>query len=345
MNFIKEKLNLIINAYKKNMLSHAYLISGDLYGGQKLLADEIAKFLMCESENKTEEGICNTCKMCNLFNAQTHPDIHYVRPDDDKTVISIEKVRQIIESANKKPYYGKKSIYIIEEIAGMNVAGHNSMLKILEEPPEHVLFLLTTSKKHIILDTILSRVITVELSCYAEDPEAFFSENGDEIIEKQEFLRKTLYLPEIINYGLIAAQKDELKDFYVKKAESIEGTFNLYNLLNTKKMTREELIYIRTLFVTFYLDLIFSIDDITSKISAISDFEYVYNDLSVDKASRNEIFVFFLKYLRMMLRNKQHSNIIEKVFYIIEKILGYENYYSSINFFDIFKLTLCELED
>ncbi|MFW5781927.1 MAG: hypothetical protein ACOCWO_01390, partial [Candidatus Muiribacteriaceae bacterium] len=107
-NILQEKLNFFINAEKKGMLDHAYLLSGGMHGGQDLLAEELYSFLLCTDSKVKEKKkqCCSKCNMCRLISAGTHPDLHMLEKPEDKSKIPVSDVRAFTEKAYRKSYYG-----------------------------------------------------------------------------------------------------------------------------------------------------------------------------------------------------------------------------------------------
>lgn len=139
------------NALKSNKLSHAYLFSGPRGTGKTTMAKLFAKALNCE------QGIgqqCNTCENCRLLNQNAHPDIIEI---DAASNNGVEEVRDLIDKVKYSPIKGRYKVYIIDEVHMMTPSAFNALLKTLEEPPTHVLFILATTEPHKIIPTILSR--------------------------------------------------------------------------------------------------------------------------------------------------------------------------------------------
>ncbi len=153
------KINLsITNALRENRLPHAILIEGDTGNGKHTLAYYLAAFAVCSGENAP----CNTCKNCNL--KLNHPDISIIAPEENKKNISVAQVRELKNEAYIKPHMAKRRVFIIDYAHTLNEQSQNALLKVLEEPPESVLFILITESKASLLETIISRCIVLTLS-------------------------------------------------------------------------------------------------------------------------------------------------------------------------------------
>lgn len=132
--------------------SHAYIIQGAAGTGKFDFALFCAAAILCGSENPP----CRVCYSCKKVFSLAHPDIH-VFGDEDGKPITMQEVRDLIDTSVLVPNDGDKKIYIIKAAHKMRPDTQNAMLKIFEEPPESVVIFLLTEKKEALLPTILSR--------------------------------------------------------------------------------------------------------------------------------------------------------------------------------------------
>lgn len=143
------------NAVLEHKIGHAYLFCGPRGTGKTTMARLFAKALLCTSpQNGLPCGVCETCK--NIAQG-IHPDVFEL---DAASRTGVDNVREeIIDRVNYAPLKGAYKIYIIDEVHMLTASAFNALLKTLEEPPSHVVFILCTTEPHKILATILSRVM------------------------------------------------------------------------------------------------------------------------------------------------------------------------------------------
>ena len=147
----KHIIRTLRNALANNKIAHAYLFCGPRGTGKTTMAKLFAKALNCE------QGVghqCNECSNCKEIIEGSHPDVIEI---DAASNNGVEQVRDLIDKVNYLPIKGRYKVYIIDEVHMMTANAFNALLKTLEEPPAHVIFILATTEPHNIIPTILSR--------------------------------------------------------------------------------------------------------------------------------------------------------------------------------------------
>lgn len=159
--------NNIGKMIKSGMLPHAVLLCGENGLGKKTLARFLAKACLCNSQQKP----CLKCKNCHLAEVGSHPDLLVVAPE--QSTIKVEQIRFLRNEAYVSPMMADSRVFIIEAADTMNQNAQNALLKVLEEPPANVYFILLARNLQSLLPTVLSRCVCFNLSPVSVDEEGF----------------------------------------------------------------------------------------------------------------------------------------------------------------------------
>ena len=141
----------IKNAVQEGKVGHAYLFCGPRGTGKTSMARLLARAVNCEDK---EHAPCGKCENCLAAIEGTHPDIIEINAANETHV---EDVRDLIERARLSPMMGQHKVYIVDEVHQLSSSAASALLKTLEEPPEHVIFILATTDPQKLLPTIISR--------------------------------------------------------------------------------------------------------------------------------------------------------------------------------------------
>jgi DNA polymerase-3 subunit delta' len=151
-------LSLLDYSLRTGAVAHAYLMTGPRHVGKGTLAVNLAQALNCDAS----EVPCMQCRSCRRILEGKHSDVSTIGLDS-RTEISIDDIRELQRLASLPPYEGKCKVFIIDEAEYLSTEAANSLLKILEEPPPRVVWLLLAAEEQRLLPTVLSRCQRLEL--------------------------------------------------------------------------------------------------------------------------------------------------------------------------------------
>lgn len=226
----KHIIRTLRNALATNKIAHAYLFCGPRGTGKTTMAKLFAKALNCE------EGIgnqCNHCSNCLEVIEGSHPDVIEI---DAASNNGVEQVRDLIDKVNYLPLKGKYKVYIIDEVHMMTTNAFNALLKTLEEPPAHVIFILATTEPHNIIPTILSRCQRYDFTKVSDGD---IEERMMTILEKEGVQYDKEAVRAIISLA-DGGMRDALSILdqilaYSNNTLSVEDVYSIFGLLSTKE--------------------------------------------------------------------------------------------------------------
>ncbi len=160
----------IINSFKNFNYSHAMLFSGKEGIGKFLTAKMFAKYIFCDTKKEN----C-TCKNCMKIDHNNHPDLHILIPE--KNMIKNDQIIKLQEFLMIKSHDTDSKIVIIDDAHLMNERSQNRLLKTLEEPPENSYIILISDNKDSLLQTVLSRCMTIQFNDLSEDDIKLYLDN------------------------------------------------------------------------------------------------------------------------------------------------------------------------
>lgn len=156
----RSTIDSLQTAAARERLAHAYLFHGEEAIGKRTTAICFAQALLCEqAPSQGPVDGCGACRSCRQIDARTHPDYFVIEPDRELAApqIKIEQIRELEQQIMYRPLVGERKICMIDEADRMTIGAANALLKTLEEPPDHSLFLLISNRPAALPATIRSR--------------------------------------------------------------------------------------------------------------------------------------------------------------------------------------------
>lgn len=187
----EESKQTLCKAIKSKRMPQTLILEGDVGSGKKTFAKELAKAIFCLSDSSSDFP-CNKCRRCERVKKLLTPDIVFVRADEDKVSISVDRVREMTAQAALGPCEMPALVFIIEEADNMNAQAQNASLLALENPPEDVVYILLCENSAKLLETIRSRAFTFRMERFSpqtiekwikQNTDTAFGKSNEEICE------------------------------------------------------------------------------------------------------------------------------------------------------------------
>ena len=159
-------LKALENSIQHNKLHQAYMFSGTRGVGKTTIARVFAKCLNCQTGDMPQPEPCNECSACMEIKAGRHIEFLEV---DAASRTGVDDMRELLESVQYKPANARYKIYLIDEVHMLSKSSFNALLKTLEEPPPHVMFLMATTEVEKVPKTVLSRCLQLNLKIIPEN--------------------------------------------------------------------------------------------------------------------------------------------------------------------------------
>jgi DNA polymerase-3 subunit delta' len=162
-------VQLLQRSLERGRLAHAYLFSGNDLDELEAVARTLAKTLNCQNPpRKTEAGLpldsCDQCSSCRRIDSGNHPDVSWLRAESKSRIISIDQVRDLLQTVNLKPTEAEFKVGVLVAADRLKTEAANAFLKTLEEPPSKSILILLTTEPQRILETILSRCLRLNFA-------------------------------------------------------------------------------------------------------------------------------------------------------------------------------------
>ena len=300
-------------------ISNTYVFEGQKGVGKRLCAQIFAKALVCETP--AQHAPCGSCSACLKAISGNHPDIVYVRQAEEEKSIGVDEVRQqILDEIYLKPFLAKRRIFIIGEGDILTDGAQNALLKVLEEPPAYVVFILCVTSRDKLLETVISRSCVMRFSPLSQ-------EQVSQYLKTKQYDEARIELAAGVCQGSIGRALSFLSD---KKGEQLfEDSIKHLMALNQEPAAvqsaatflREERAYIDeivTFMMTFLRDCIFLKSGLAagvlyqSKLSQIRAF--------AENISKKALLSAYDRLVQLQLRFKENLNYSASVFETVMRI-------------------------
>ena len=324
------------NAIKENRISHAYLFAGPRGTGKTTVAKLLAKALNCTGENPP----CDQCPNCKAITVGEHPDVIEI---DAASNNGVDEVRDLIDKVKYAPINGKYKVYIIDEVHMMSTGAFNALLKTLEEPPAHIVFVLATTEPHKILPTIISR-------CQRFD---FKKVENHDIISRLEYVLKSenkkYELPALESVAKLAegGMRDALSILEQCLAYNNELTVESVNMVYGLLSMYNKISFIKQLLSKDIKGVLTSLDNMLSGSIDIKrltfDLVDVLKDIIIYKNTQDVSILFVLP--QQDVDNLAPYILVEEAFEIIDILIEASSHYSQSldanTYFELAMLKIC----
>lgn len=293
-------VSILTNAINSKRVPHAYFFTGSRGTGKTTTARIFAKSINCSKpvkvlkEKKEILEPCNKCKTCSAVDSSSFPDLIEL---DGASYRGIDNIRDITDTVKLAPSIGKSKVYIIDEVHMLTTEASNALLKTLEEPPEHVFFILCTTNPEKVIPTIKSRCIQIK----------FTTPSINSLVEKLKRIATDKKLDiaddKLIKIAIKAGGAYRDAETYLEQFVNLDSNENSDNILYIETQTYEN-------FVRLYKD-----GEITSLIKLVNDIYSRGTDM--EEWSRS-----FLEYLRALLLYKIKANSIVTSYNFSEDLIS-----------------------
>ncbi|WP_395473214.1 DNA polymerase III subunit gamma/tau [Spiroplasma endosymbiont of Nomada rufipes] len=353
-------VRILKNSILNNSFNHAYLFSGSKGTGKTSTAKIFAKSINCQ--NNIDGDACNTCENCINISSNNCIDILEI---DGASNNGVDEIRSIRDNINLLPMNFKYKVYIIDEVHMLTTSAFNALLKTLEEPPQHIIFILATTEPYKVIPTIISRCLWFEfkkinvnetkkhfIDVLTKEKINFEVEAVEELaILSEGSLRDGLnYLEKTFNYGNNITLKN------VEKIFSVLSTKNkILFLINIFNCNIEQVIKQLTLFDEYtiqykknIIDFIYILEEIL--IYAITKKTELLKMINIQQVN---IFSEVVKSDLLLILNSFNEILIQEdvddlkptlILKILNLIKNFENKYS-LNYLEKTKISIMNIEN
>ncbi len=308
--------DVLLRSVLEERVGHAYVFEGPNGVGRQSAAKAFAQLLLCE--RPTKDGACGECKSCRMCETESHPDVRIIsnqlyNSSKKSNDILVDTVRGMKNEIYIKPYLSDRKIYIVPRADTMNVYAQNSLLKVLEEPPEYCCIILLAENSDLFLPTVLSRTVVLRFGeILADEIRKFLLNTHPELSEADATIMANTCDGSIDRALKLIADKDtfEFRENVACELSNLleNNKRSIYRFSLFLKRNKEEISFVLNVMKSFFRDLLY--------IKSTGDEEQAVNsDLVLS--------------LKKFKENVSEGNLIK----VLETIFKYEDYFSkNINY-------------
>ncbi len=316
-NKVKNVLTLVV---AENRVGHAYIFEGPRGVGRQTMAKEFARLLLCETPIDGEP--CGECKSCNMCSSGNHPDVQVITNqlyDESKksTDILVDTVRNMKKDIFIKPYASERKIYIVPNADTMNMYAQNSLLKVLEEPPDYCTIILIAENSNLFLPTILSRAVPLKFYPLADNQiidyiKAGYPELGEQSVALAAMSGGCIgRAKELAESGEVIKLRDEL---YLRiLALSEKRNRSIYDLMLFLKHNKDDLKLVMDILQSMFRDIMLAKQSEESagisNLDKISDIKSLADKICMRTPVK--LLEILIKYNEYLSRNISYAQIAQ----------------------------------
>lgn len=261
---------LLINSVSSNKLSHAYILEGNYKVGKLSVALALSALVLCENnKDNVNFDSCGECKACTMIKSGTHPDVRIVTNElygiqKTSKIIAVDTIREMKNEVYTKSYMGGRKFFIIPNSENMNVNAQNSLLKVLEEPPEYTTIILLCENSNALLETILSRAVLIRLNpLKKEQVREYLTRNFANSADEAQISFAVNSSNGSIGYARELLQNEELRELQNKICEYFFGIVNadytsMYGFILFLKKNNSDIDFVLSYMSSFLRDMLIS---------------------------------------------------------------------------------------
>lgn len=317
-NRVIDQLGCLIDSGR---FPHALIIEGEQGLGKRTLARQLAAALVCRSESKP----CMECAQCRKAVQNIHPDIFEHSASGGANSFHVDVVRNVISEAFVQPNEAEYKVYVLGNADCMSVSAQNALLKVLEEPPSYVVFILTASSKSMMLETVLSRSVVVTLEGVSLDDGVKYISNHFDDVDESNIKANLEAFNGNIGKAIDALQEGKTGDLTnvcidLCKALVNDNEYALLTACSVFQKDRQGIVFAMELLKNIFRDaLVYSsgCDLISGQLETIT---LLKNKLTRQKLI--DLIAICDKLKEMALMNSNNSLLITKICYSLREAVG-----------------------